>query len=289
MLSVAYRMLDVRNTNYAIRNTLNLILFICILTTSLGVSSCRSGGIRVRSWEQAIQFALTELEAADDPSADGARQSLADRLEDYAQTATRLSTTITVLDQVRPALEPIKRLRDVQVPLIGNGWQILLFLLSMATIDGSKIIGKLEEILRELTELKRSLDELTGLPTVADAVRDFRAQPSPRSLGALADHSAAATPSMRRLQADLGDVVEPLKDVASNISGLVRGLRSAAAAGVPVVSDAAREAAERIGLIEEPLLALRDGLEQLHQDIGADTEVLERIQEAVRQAREHAE
>jgi hypothetical protein len=289
MLRVEYGVAAAGNRKDAIRNTLNLILLVCFLTTSLGISGCRSGGIRVRSWEEAIQFAQTELDAADDPLASGSRQSLEDRLDAYAQTAARLSAQIVLLDQARPALELINRLHEFKVPLIGNGWQILLFLLGMATVDGAKIIGKLEEILRELTELKSSLDELVGLPAVADAVRDFRAEPSPRTLGALADHSAATTPSMRRLHADLGEVLEPLKDVAGNISGLVRGLRGAAAAGVPGVSDAAREAAERIGPIEEPLLNLRDGLDQLHQGIDTDTEVLERIQEAVRQAREHAE
>jgi hypothetical protein len=289
MLRVEYGVAAAGNRKDAIRNTLNLILLVCFLTTSLGISGCRSGGIRVRSWEEAIQFAQTELDAADDPLASGSRQSLEDRLDAYAQTAARLSAQIVLLDQARPALELINRLHEFKVPLIGNGWQILLFLLGMATVDGAKIIGKLEEILRELTELKSSLDELVGLPAVADAVRDFRAEPSPRTLGALADHSAATTPSMRRLHADLGEVLEPLKDVAGNISGLVRGLRGAAAAGVPGVSDAAREAAERIGPIEEPLLDLRDGLDQLHQGIDTDTEVLERIQEAVRQAREHAE
>jgi hypothetical protein len=289
MLRVEYGVAAAGNRKDAIRNALNLILLVCFLTTSLGISGCRSGGIRVRSWEEAIQFAQTELDAADDPLASGSRQSLEDRLDAYAQTAARLSAQIVLLDQARPALELINRLHEFKVPLIGNGWQILLFLLGMATVDGAKIIGKLEEILRELTELKSSLDELVGLPAVADAVRDFRAEPSPRTLGALADHSAATTPSMRRLHADLGEVLEPLKDVAGNISGLVRGLRGAAAAGVPGVSDAAREAAERIGPIEEPLLNLRDGLDQLHQGIDTDTEVLERIQEAVRQAREHAE
>jgi hypothetical protein len=289
MLRVKHCVSAARNTRDAIRNALNLILLVCILTTCLGISGCRSGGIRVRSWEEAIQFVQIELAAADNPSASGSRQSLEDRLDAYAQTAARLSAQIVLLDQARPALELINRLHEFKVPLIGNGWQILLFLLGMATVDGAKIIGKLEEILRELTELKSSLDELVGLPAVADAVRDFRAEPSPRTLGALADHSAGTTPSMRRLHADLGEVSEPLKDVADNISGLVGGLRSAAVAGVPVVSDAARVAAERIGPIEEPLLALRDGLDQLHQGIGTDTEVLERIQEAVRQAREHAE
>ena len=289
MLRVKYGVSAARNTRDAIRNALNLILLVCIFTTSLGISGCRSGGIRVRSWEDAIQFAQTELEVADDSSSNGSRKSLEGRLDAYAQTAARLSAEIVLLDQARPALELINRLHEFKVPLIGNGWQILLFLLGMATVDGAKIIGKLEEILRELTELKSSLDELVGLPAVADAVRDFRAEPSPRTLGALADHSAATTPSMRRLHADLGEVLEPLKDVAGNISGLVRGLRSAAEVGVPVVSDAAREAVERIGPIEEPLLALRDGLDQLYQGIGVDTEVLERIQEAVRQAREHTE
>jgi hypothetical protein len=175
------------------------------------------------------------------------------------------------------------------VPLIGNGWQILLALLSLATVDGAKIIAKLEEILRRLAELKGSLDSLAGFPELADGVRAFRAEPSRRTLETVSAASATATPSLTRLHTDLGEVLDPLKDVAGNLSGLLTGLRSAAEADVPVVSDAARRAAEGIGPIEEPLLALRDGLDQLYQDIGADTQLLENIQEAVRQAKEHEE
>jgi hypothetical protein len=268
------------NTGRVTRNVLHLALFLCILTTSLATLGCRSGGIRVRSWEEAVTFAQTELAAAGD---------IEGRLEGYARTATRLSAQIDLLDQARPALDLIGRLRGVEIPLLGDGWQVLLALLSTVTIDGARIIGKLEATLRSLAELKGSLDNLNGLPETADAVRSFRADPSPRSLAALADASAAATPSLRRLHADLGEVLDPLKDVAGNLSALLNGLRTVAGAGIPVVSDAARRAAGGIGPIEEPLLELRDGLDQLHQDVGADAEVLERLQEAVRQAREHAE
>jgi hypothetical protein len=66
-------------------------------------------------------------------------------------------------------------------------------------------------------------------------------------------------------------------------------LRGAAAAGIPGISSVAGQAAERIGLTEAPLLALREGLDQLHQDIGTDIKVLGKIQDAVQQAREHEE
>jgi hypothetical protein len=269
-----------RITRHVPRFTLYLTLLLCLLTTLPGVAGCRSGGIRVRSWDEAIDFVRDELEAAGD---------LEGRLEGYARRAATLSEQIDAIEQARPALELIGRLRDVQVPLIGDGWQILLALLTLATVDGAKIIGKLEETLRALMELKGSLDNMSGLPPVSDAIRAFRADPSRRTVGALAEASATATPSMRQLHADLGEILAPLSDVAENLSGLLRGLRGAADAGIPVVSDAAREAVEGIGPIEEPLLAVRDGLERLHQDIDADVKILERIQEAVRKAREHEE
>ncbi len=231
----------------------------------------------MRSWEEAINFAQAELEAAGD---------LEGRLEGYVRTAARLSASIDALDRARPALELIGQLRDVQVPLLGDGWQILLALLSLVSVDGARIITRLEDTLRTLTELKSSLEDLTGLPAVAEAVRAFRADPARQALVALAGASATATPSLTRLHANLGQVLDPLKDVAGNLSGLVKGLRGVAGAGIPAVSDTARQAAERIGAIEEPLLELRDGLDQLHGDIAADAKVLERVQEAVRQARE---
>lgn len=234
----------------------------------------------MRSWEEAVRFAQAELKAAGD---------LEGRLEGYARTASNLSEKIDLLDQARPALELIGQLRELQVPLMGNGWQILLALLSLATVDGAKIIAKLEETLGKLTELKDSLDNLSGLEAVADAGRAFRADPSRGTLAALSTTSAAATPSLLRLQADLSPVLDGVEDIAGKLNGLVGGLRGVAGVDIPVISDAARHAAERIGLIEDPMLSLRDGLNQLHQNIKADVVVLETIQEAVRQAREHEE
>jgi hypothetical protein len=262
------------------RIALHLVLLIGILTAFPGAAACRSGGIRVGSWEEAIQFAQAELDATGD---------LEGRLERYDLTAVRLSAKIDALDQARSALDLIGKLRDVQVPLVGNGWQILLALLSLATVDGAKAIGTLEETLRLLTELKHSLDYLNGVSALAESVRVFRENPTRRNLMALSSFSGSATPSLRRLQADLGEVLEPLEDVAGNLSTLVKGLRSVADAGVPVVSDAALESADKIGRIEGTLFTLNDGLSELYQDIGADAEVLERIEEAVRQAKEHGE
>ena len=153
-------------------------------------------------------------------------------------------------------------------------------------MDGAKIVTKLEEALRSLGELKHSLDYLNALPETAEAVEAFRAEPTRRKLLTLYWTSKSATPSMHRLNAKLGEVLIPIEDAADNFSGLMQGLRSAADADVPIVSDAAHEAAERLGVIEEPLLALRDDLRGLSEGIEADSRVLEDIQEAVRQARE---
>ncbi len=263
------------------RLTFHVALIVCVFTASLaGVAGCRSGGIRVESWDEAISFVQTELGKAGD---------LEGRLSGYDRTAAQLSARIDLLDQAQPALELIDDLRDVQVPLIGNGWQILLALLGLASVDGAKIIARLEETLRSLGELKHSMDFLNALPETVDAVRAFRVKPTRRKLLTLYWTSNSATPSMQRLHAELDEILAPVEDVADNLNGLMQGLRSAADADVPVVSDAAREAAERLEIIEEPLLALRDDLKGLYQGIEADSRVLENIQEAVRQAREHEE
>jgi len=234
----------------------------------------------VRTWDDAVAYAQDELEKAGD---------LEGRLEGYVETAARLSAQIDAVEQARPALDAIQKLRGVNVPLVGDGWQILLALLSLATVDGAKILARLEEVLRTLAELNQSLDNLSGLTDTADALRAFRVDPSPRALAVVADASATATPGLSQLQSDLDRVLKPLKDVAGNLSGLVKGLQGAADAHIPLVSDAAHTAAERIGSIERPLIELRDDLEQLHRDASADIKALERIQEAVRKAREKEE
>jgi hypothetical protein len=258
----------------AARVTFHAFIIVCTLTIPLaGAVSCRSG---VGSWEEAIRFAQTELDAAGD---------LAARLDGYEQTAAELSDKIDLLDQARPALELIDKLRDVEVPLVGNGWQILLSLVGLVTADGAKIIGTLEDVLRELAELKHSLDYLNGLSAVAEETRAFRGEPTRRTLLALSSTSASATPSMRRLHAEMGEILNPINDVTNGIGGLIGGLRGASDANVPVVSDAAGEAAERLVLIEAPLQSVRDDLKVLYEGMEADAETLERIQEVVRQAK----
>ncbi len=255
----------------------HLGLLVCLFTTTLASIVFGSGGVKVDSWDEAVRLSHAELEK---------NAGLDERLENYARLATDLSARIEFLDRAQLAMQAINALRDVNVPLLGNGWQTLLALLGLVSVDGAKVMDRLEKVLRELTELKSSLDGLSGLPQAARAAREFEADPSRCTLKMLALTSATATPSMAQLYADLGQVMNPLNDVAGKLGGLVRGLRSVAGLGIPAVSDAAGLAAENIGLIEEPMLELRDGLEQLHQDIGTDAQMLQKIHKAVRRARE---
>jgi hypothetical protein len=256
-----------------LRFALHVVLLVCLLTTWPGVVACRSG-IRVRSWGEAISFAQEELDGAGD---------LEGRLEAYARIAGPLAESIRIVDQARPALDLITGLRQVEVPLIGNGWQVLLALLSVATIDGAQVVRQLEEVLRGLAELRSSLNGLGDLPGLAEEISNFRTDPSRQTLEALSSASAGATPALVRVQADLGRVATPLEDVAGNLSGLLEGLRFAAEAGIPAISGVARTGAERIGLIEEPLLALSGRVGELYQSVEADARTLAHIQEAVRQ------
>ena len=239
--------------------------------------ACRSEGIPVRSWDDAVAFAQDELARSGD---------LEERLEGYAQTASRLSAQIAQIERVRPALEAVQRLRDLRVPLIGNGWQILLTLVGLVTVDGAKLLAHLEETLRICDALKQNLDNLQGLSDTAHALRAFRATPTPRNLEAVARASALAVPSMTALHADLGRVLPPLDEMADGLGNLVKGLRAAAAVGIPGVSDAAGTAAERIGQIEPSLVQVRDGLRRMRTEMGADLDTLKRIQRAVQLARE---
>jgi hypothetical protein len=255
----------------------HLGLLVCLFTTVLASIAFGSGGVRVNSWQEAVRFAHAEIHK---------NAGLDERLENYARLASDLSARIEFLDRAQLAMDGVKALRGVNVPLVGDGWQILLTLLGLASVDGAKALDRLEEVLRELTELKSSLDGLSDLPRAARAAREFEADPSRCTLKMLALTSSTATSSMSQLHTDLGRVVDPLDDVSGKLGGLVRGLRSVAGAGVPVVSDAAKLAADNIDLVQEPMLELRDDLKQLHQDIGADAKMLEKIQKAVRQARE---
>lgn len=259
---------------------LRALLIICIAGVLQGGVACSSDGVNIRSWEEAIDYAQSELAASGD---------LEGRLEDYDRKAVKLSETIELIDRAGPALDLIETLREVQVPLVGNGWQILLSLLGMATADGAKIIDQLVGTVHSLADLKYSLDHLNGLPAVSEEVRAFRSAPTKSTLSSLTSTSISATPSLQRLRVELEKTLSPLGDATRNLGGLVRGLQNAAEAGIPVISDAAQFAAERIGPIEGPMLALYDGLAELERNIEADIQVLENIQEAVRQARQHAE
>ncbi len=256
------------------RRSIHLGLLV-ILLLSLG---CRSGGIHVRSWDEAVAFTRSEL-------AQG--QGLADRLERYQRMTTRLSATIQALDRVSPAVEAVQRLRGVEIPLVGNGWQVLLALLSLATPDAARILDQLEKVLRALVEFKQALDGLESLPDMAAAVRQFEYNPNKRSLIDLAAACESTAPALEQLYHKVEDLLEPVKDVSGKLSDLLKGLRSASQAGIPIVSDAAAEAVEGIGAMEEPLLEIRDLLDQLERELEADLKLMERIQEATDQAYEH--
>jgi hypothetical protein len=262
--------------DHALRAVLQRSILFCLLTASIVSPGCRPGGVRVRTWEEAVALAQEELSTAGD---------IEGRLEGYAGIAADLGDRIDAIERARPALDLVQTLRGVQVPLLGDGWDILLGLISVATIDGARILGKLEETLTGLLRLKDSLGQLSVLPDTAQALRGFRARPERATLAALSDAAAGATPAMRQVQGDIGNVSKPLDEVTTNFDRLLSGLRWAAAAEIPVVSDAARRAVDGLTPIQEPLQSLNNRLAQLELELGEDAGRLERIQEAVRQVR----
>jgi hypothetical protein len=261
---------------HALRALFTRSILFCLLIVSIVAPGCRSGGVRVRTWEEAMALAQAELSTAGD---------IEGRLEGYAGIATDLGDGIDTVERARPPLELVRTLRGVQVPLLGNGWDILLGLISVATIDGARILDKLEETLTGLLRLKDSLSQLSTLPDTARALRAFRIAPERLTLVALADAAAGATPAMRQVQNDITNLSKPLDEVVTNFERLLSGLRWAAEAGIPVVSDAARRAVDGVTPIQEPLQNLHERLAQLELELGEDAGRLERIQEAVQQVR----
>ncbi len=122
-------------------------------------------------WYQAIADVQAELEGA----------NLDAHFAYYQETAGKTDAYLGQLEKVRPALNAIDTLKETDIPVLGNAWQMLV-----------RALEQVDERLGDLLETHERLQQLDQLNATQTAVEQFQTDPTQQTLQAMGEEMAKA-------------------------------------------------------------------------------------------------
>ena len=200
----------------------------------------------------------------------------------YLDTAAEINQHLVLIEHAKPALDLADQLKNTDIPLMGNAWEILVETLDTSFTGSGQALIIVDSGLRQLMAFKGDLDSLSALTPVASASETFRVAASPDNLRGL-DHSIfLAKPSLITVDQSLYDQIQKLDEFIDNIAIVQQGLSLAGSfADIPIIGEAVIIFNQSINEVASPIVEIRDAGLDLHNRIQSDLSGMESIQDIV--------
>ena len=224
-------------------------------------------------WEEAVSDAQLALAGAD----------LDAHFQFYQETATQIDGYLAQLETVQPALNFIDALKQTELPVLGNVWDLLVRALDKAYLGAGVGLEQVDARLRDLLETHERLQRLDELGQTSTAVSQFQEAPSRETLQAMGEEMAEADFILAGVDKDavgLQDKVDALLaaiEKAQSGLALVGGL-------APQLQDAVKKIQQFIDDIVTPLRELSRTLDTLRKQIAEDRDIFWHIRDIIHQA-----
>lgn len=230
-------------------------------------------------WPAAIEQTLNLLDESPDfePHLQSYR-TIPSEIDDYLRLVERARVASTVFDE----------LHKLSLPLVGNAWSVLVAILNNVFPGGGSALDGLDQALRQVLALEGQLASLRDADAVVPVLRQFRAQPSKKTLLALRDAVAQYNPVLAQADKDLQPHLHAINGAAERIDRIQQSLQRAedTVSRIPVLPDLVRKLNQAIAGIFSPLRNVQQALNDLHNRLQADLATMQTIQEIV-SAAEH--
>ena len=260
---------------------LSLLLILAMLT----IGGCAAAPSSVMRAPTAAPTATPDpwVQAVSDAQAVLADEDFDTHFQSYQETATKIDAYLAQLEAVRPALNLIDKMKQTELPVLGNLWDLLIRALDKAYFGAGAGLDQVDEGLRDLLETHERLQRLDELDKTSAAIADFRENPSEETLRAMGEEMAEADFILTGVDKDaarLQDKVEALlAAVKKTQSGL--GLLGSLA---PQLQDAVGQIQQFVDDIAGPLQELSQTLDALRQQIASDRDVFWQIRDIIHRA-----
>ena len=224
------------------------------------------------------------LDAVDKAEEVLAEASLDAHFPVYQATADAIDDYLGQIEKVRPLLKFNDRLKNTNLPFIGNAWEKLVEGLNKASEGTGDSLEDLDQGLRGLLDSHKRLRRVAELDEIQAEIERFQANPSRATLEPLADVVARADfvlAGVDKDAADLQDSVGPLLDAIHRFQSglaLVSGL-------TPVLAEPLDKINDWVERMVSPLEEMAQTLKDVRQAITEDREIFWQLQEIIEQAK----
>lgn len=230
--------------------------------------------LRPDPWAEAIRQTQALLEETPE---------LEQHLLAYQTTPVEIDAYTNLLDSARPPLNVVDELQRVNVPLLGNAWQLVVNTLNAVIPGSGQALDTLDETLREAIAFKGRLAALRETGTLLAALHNFEISPSRKTLLALRDTSRSYAAVLDQTQRDVQAHGDSVSRAVAAVEGVEQAMGRAedALARVPVISGAARRLRQSVTALADPLRNLQNALTHTQTQIVADLRALRAIESIV--------
>ena len=204
-------------------------------------------------WEIAVEDALEVLDG--DPDFESSLRSI-------QEDARAISDQIEVVEAAQPALDLLDDLRGIDIPFVGNAYDLLIKGLDAAQPGAGQALESIESGLRELLRVKSELDVLSSLDNLADASLSFRSSQSREDLVNLDAVIAQSRQGLEDVNVDLDSAAEVTSNIKNGITLVQIALRGAKQlSDTPYVGDVITSIHDALDDLNGTISTLQDSIE----------------------------
>ena len=227
-------------------------------------------------WEAAVQEAQDVLANNHD---------FEKNLAAYQADATQLASYAQYAEKGQSVLDYIDKLKNTQIPLVGNAWDILLNLLEETAPGSRDALDNIETSLRAALTFNKNIQSMTDMEAVIAASQAFRSQPTPANLKILYALLAEPQASLSGLSENVAGFDGMVASASKSLDSLRASLDKASEnAQFPLVGEAIKTLRSMFDGVTLPVVELQDYTKGLQARVQADLAVMSAIQGAVNRA-----
>jgi hypothetical protein len=254
-----------------------LVVFITIMTALIVPQAAPSALLLVRgndSWTVAAKQTQNLLNG--DPD-------FVEHMRSYGQLAESIDANLGILDRARQTSGIFDELHRLNIPVVGNAWQVMVSSLNAALPGRGDALDGLEANLRQVAGFRGKLATLRDGESVAGAAEQFRDNPSQKTLKALRDESARYGSVLDSVVRDIQAPRVAIAGAIERIDGIQQGLQKNqdALSRVPLLPSLIGRLNQTLSDLFDPLRSLQKDLDQLDAQAHGDLQTIAAIQSIV--------
>jgi hypothetical protein len=220
--------------------------------------------------------AIEQTQALLQDSPDFERHMLA-----YRAAPDELDRYLTILESARPASAALDQLHKLDLPLVGNAWQLLVSALNAVRPGSGDAVDQLDMALKQVVGFRGKIAALSDADAVGIAVQRFRASPSKQTLRALRDSCVYYGGVVRDVDTDMQLYLITVSGAVGKVNNIQQGLLQAqdTLGRVAPLRDFVGGLNKTVSDMAEPLRSLHATVIRLDNQMQSDLATMRSIEE----------